>query len=90
MNVLLLNAGSSSQKATVMASADGTVVARGLSDWAGSVTHYQYAGPDGKDRSEDVPWKGHARAARGPHRGKEPCSNAFQADPRSELRKSKE
>lgn len=64
MNVLLLNAGSSSLKATLMDSVDGSVVARGLADWAGSVTHYEYTGSDGKDRSEDVPWKGHAEAVR--------------------------
>ncbi len=62
MNILLLNAGSSSLKATLMGSADGTAVARGLADWAGSATRYQYAGPDGKERSEEVPWRGHARA----------------------------
>jgi acetate kinase len=64
MNILLLNAGSSSLKATLMRAAEGTVVARGLADWAGSVTRYQYAGPDGKDRSEEVPWKGNAEAVR--------------------------
>jgi acetate kinase len=64
MNILLLNAGSSSLKATVMRAADGTVVARGLADWAGSATPYQYAGPDGKDRSENVPWRGHAEAVK--------------------------
>jgi acetate kinase len=62
MNILLLNAGSSSLKGTLMESADGTVVARGLADWAGSATRYQYAGADGKDRSEEVPWRGHAKA----------------------------
>jgi len=62
MNILLLNAGSSSLKATLMESDDAKVVARGLADWAGDVTHYEYAGPDGKGRSEQVPWKGHAEA----------------------------
>jgi acetate kinase len=62
MNVLLLNAGSSSLKCTLMESADGRVVARGLADWAGSVTRYEYAGSDDQDRSEEVPWKGHAKA----------------------------
>jgi len=64
MNFLLLNAGSSSLKATVMESTDGSVVAHGLADWAGSVTRYQYTGPDGNNRSEEVPWKGHAEAVR--------------------------
>jgi acetate kinase len=62
MKILLLNAGSSSLKATLVESSDGKTVASGLGDWAGSVTHYCYAGPDGKENSEDVPWKGHARA----------------------------
>jgi acetate kinase len=78
MNILLLNAGSSSLKATVMESplplplspaagergegANGSVVAHGLADWAGSVTRYEYASSDGKERSEVVPWKGHAEA----------------------------
>jgi acetate kinase len=62
MNILLLNAGSSSLKAAVMESADGSVVAHGLADWAGSATRYQFAGQDGKERSEQVPWKGHGKA----------------------------
>ena len=62
MYVLLLNAGSSSLKCTVMAAADCTVLADSLTDWAGAVTHYRYAGPDGKGRSEDVSWKGYAPA----------------------------
>jgi acetate kinase len=62
MNILLLNAGSSSLKATLMESADGRVIARGEGDWAGSGTRYQYAGSDGEERSEEVPWTGHAKA----------------------------
>jgi acetate kinase len=62
MKVLLLNAGSSSLKCTLMAAADCTVIAESLTDWAGAATHYRYAGPDGKARSEDVAWKGYAPA----------------------------
>jgi acetate kinase len=62
MNILILNAGSSSLKAALMETADGTVVAHGLADWAGSATRYQFAGPDGKERSAEAPWNGHARA----------------------------
>ena len=62
MNILLLNAGSSSLKAVLMDSADGTVISRGLADWAGTATRYHFAGPDGKERSENVPWRGHAKA----------------------------
>jgi acetate kinase len=62
MYVLLLNAGSSSLKCTVLTAADCKVIADSLTDWAGAVTHCQYAGPDGKARSEDVSWKGYAPA----------------------------
>jgi acetate kinase len=64
MNILLLNAGSSSLKASLMESADRLVIAYGAADWAGSITHYQYAGTDGRQHSEEVSWKGHAEAAR--------------------------
>jgi acetate kinase len=62
MNVLLLNAGSSSLKCSLVESEDKRVVAHGLGDWAGSVTRYEYTGADGKKRSQEVPWKGHAEA----------------------------
>lgn len=64
MNVLLLNAGSSSLKATVMDSAGGNVIARGAADWAGQATHYEYKGADASARPEDVPWKSHAEAVK--------------------------
>src|SRR6266850_3568441 len=64
MSILLLNAGSSSLKCSLMEPADGRVIADGLADWAGSVTHYQYALPDGKKQISDVSWKGHAEAMR--------------------------
>src|SRR4029450_9396690 len=59
---LLLNAGSSSLKATLVESGDSAVLASGMADWAGSETRYRYVGPDGQERSEAVAWKGHARA----------------------------
>ena len=62
MNILLLNAGSSSLKCTLMESADGRVIAHGQGDWAGSQTRYQYVGSDAKERSEEVHWKGHGKA----------------------------
>ncbi len=64
MKVLLLNAGSSSLKCTLMESANSAVFASSLADWAGSVTHYRYAGPDGQEHSEEVPWRGHGEAVR--------------------------
>jgi acetate kinase len=62
MHILLLNAGSSSLKATLVESADSAVIAQGMADWAGSETRYKYAGLGGKERSEAAPWKGHAKA----------------------------
>ena len=59
MIVLLLNAGSSSLKCTLMESANHRVIASGLADWAGSVTRYRYAGPDGAEQADEVSWRGH-------------------------------
>jgi acetate kinase len=62
MNILLLNAGSSSLKATLMESAGGATLASATGDWAGATTHYQFTGADGIERKSEVAWKGHARA----------------------------
>src|SRR6266568_4449286 len=52
MDVLLINAGSSSLKFTLM-SADARLRAGGMADWSGAATHYQFA-----DRApEEVPWQ---------------------------------
>ena len=64
MNILLLNAGSSSLKCTLMDSADSAVLASSLADWAGSVTRYQFTNRDGKEQSEEVSWRGHGEAVR--------------------------
>ncbi|HZY90632.1 MAG TPA: acetate/propionate family kinase [Gemmataceae bacterium] len=64
MKVLLLNAGSSSLKCTLTEPAAGAALASSLADWAGPVTQYHYTGPDGRERSEQVPWRGHAEAVR--------------------------
>ncbi len=64
MHILLLNAGSSSLKAALMEAADGSESARGQADWAGTVTHYQFKGQDGKEHSAEVSWKGHAQAVK--------------------------
>ncbi|MBX3437833.1 MAG: acetate kinase [Planctomycetaceae bacterium] len=61
MNVLLFNAGSSSLKTTLMAP-DGDVLARGLADWAGARTRYEYVASEGKAQCEDVSWSGHTAA----------------------------
>jgi acetate kinase len=62
MEIVLFNAGSSSLKCSLIESERGEIRARCLADWAGSVTRYEYTGPDGKDRSEQVAWSGHASA----------------------------
>jgi acetate kinase len=62
MNILLLNAGSSSLKATLMDADSGTIGARGQGDWAGTSTRYQFTGADAKDHAENVPWRGYAAA----------------------------
>ncbi|MBL8799121.1 MAG: acetate kinase [Planctomycetia bacterium] len=64
MFILLLNAGSSSLKATLMDAPAGNVVASGQADWAGATTRYRYAPTGGSEHAEDVPWKGHAEAVR--------------------------
>ena len=64
MRILLLNAGSSSLKATLVTSADGTVLAHGLADWAGSSTRYAYTGTDGRTKSNGVNGTGHAWAVK--------------------------
>lgn len=73
MNVLLLNAGSSSLKCTLASAVDGAadptgaageILARASADWAQSPTRYVYAGPDGREHEESVDWNGHAQATR--------------------------
>ncbi|HEX5062297.1 MAG TPA: acetate/propionate family kinase [Kofleriaceae bacterium] len=64
MRILLLNAGSSSLKCSLMESTDRTVVARATADWAGSVTRYERVGPGDERVSEAVPLRGHGDAVR--------------------------
>jgi acetate kinase len=60
--ILLLNAGSSSLKAALVSAGDGVVRAKGMADWAGPHTWYEYVGPDGGSHGEQVSWSGHAAA----------------------------
>jgi len=62
--ILLLNAGSSSLKCSLMESADGTVVARASADWAGPVTHYERSGPGAERVRERVAFRAHGEAVR--------------------------
>jgi acetate kinase len=62
--VLLLNAGSSSLKGTLLESEGSAVVARVAADWAGPATRYERSDAHGRRASEEVPWRGHAEAVR--------------------------
>ena len=64
MNILLLNAGSSSLKATLADAGDYHVVAQGVADWAGTKTHYEFEAPGGQRQTVEVSWSGHAAAIR--------------------------
>jgi len=64
VRILLLNAGSSSLKCSLMESTDRTVIARATADWAGSITRYERVGPGDQRVSEAVPLRGHADAVR--------------------------
>ncbi len=62
MKILLLNAGSSSLKATLVNAMDGATIAHGQADWAGASAHYEFAATAGKEYDGAVPWKDHAKA----------------------------
>lgn len=64
MRVLLLNAGSSSLKASLLESDGAVLVAQASADWAGRATRYACTTPSGDGLSEEVPWTGHAAAVR--------------------------
>src|SRR6478672_11801007 len=64
MKVLLLNAGSSSLKCTLMEPEQFRTVASSLTDWGGSATRYRYSLANGKQHDEEVSWNGHAEAVR--------------------------
>jgi acetate kinase len=57
MNVLLLNAGSSSLKFSLLDANDRKILARGSVDWAGQSTHYQFTGLN-RHADEKVSWRG--------------------------------
>jgi acetate kinase len=62
--VLLLNAGSSSLKCTLIESDGSRIVGSASADWAGPVTHYTCARSTGERASEPVEWRGHTEAVR--------------------------
>jgi acetate kinase len=61
---VLLNAGSSSLKCSLMESADRTVLAQVKVDWAGPVTRYERSGPGGTRVREQVGFREHVEAVR--------------------------
>jgi acetate kinase len=62
MRTLLLNAGSSSLKCSVLESEGGAVLARASMDWAGPVTRYERVGADGERVEEQVAARSHGEA----------------------------
>jgi acetate kinase len=64
VRALLVNAGSSGLKCTLLDSDGNVVVGRAAADWAGASTRYDREGPGGDRFSGEVPWRGHGEAAR--------------------------
>jgi acetate kinase len=64
VNVLLLNAGSSSLKCTLLDARSAAVVASSSADWAGDGTRYERLGPGTECRSERVSFRRHGDAVR--------------------------
>jgi acetate kinase len=64
MDILLLNAGSSSLKATLMESRTGCAVASAHADWAGGKACYRFTGINGVIHDEEIHWRSHADAVR--------------------------
>src|SRR4029450_10361091 len=64
MSILILNAGSSSLKCTLMRASDQASIAQAAADWAGTAARYEYTGPDNKKRTETVAWRGYADAVK--------------------------
>lgn len=62
MFILLLNAGSSSLKGTLVHSETGLPHANLMVDWVTFPTHYRLDGPMGPIRDEQVHWKGYSQA----------------------------
>jgi len=54
MKFLLLNAGSSSLKASLVDGIEGNVLAQAKADWAGETARYEFTGPDGDERAEVI------------------------------------
>jgi acetate kinase len=64
MTILLLNAGSSSLKCTLMRVAGREVLASGAADWSGAAANYQYTAPDRRKQTETVTWRTYSAAVK--------------------------
>lgn len=64
MKILLLNAGSSSLKATLAEAGSGRTLASAHADWAGDRTRYSFTGADETAHDAEVEWRSHAEAVR--------------------------
>ncbi|MBS0263934.1 MAG: acetate kinase [Planctomycetes bacterium] len=62
--ILLLNAGSSSLKGSLVEADTGRVVAHALADWAGAATQYRYTVVGTPVHAGPADWRGHAAAVR--------------------------
>lgn len=62
MQVLLLNAGSSSLKAALVDASDGSTLASGTADWAGVATRYRFRVASAAESTQEVEWRGQAAA----------------------------
>jgi acetate kinase len=64
VRIVLVNAGSSSLKCSLMESADRSVLAQVKADWAGPVTRYERSGPGATRTREQAGFRDHGEAVR--------------------------
>lgn len=64
MKILLLNAGSSSLKGSLMETSDCSTLAQATGEWSGTESRYEFLGPAGSPLLETVEWRGHHAAVR--------------------------
>ncbi len=62
MIILLINAGSSSLKCSLMDAETARVIAHSVTDWSGATTHRTFVSADKTEHREDVAWKGYTAA----------------------------
>jgi acetate kinase len=64
VNILLLNAGSSSLKASLVDAETSEIVASGSADWAGAQTQYRFQSAGWGKVAEQADWRGHSFSVR--------------------------